>query len=419
MTQFLHDFYGGHDPELERIITELEPLSGHAGIDIGFASKLRLELRELFASLKLDPKDTTAKELYFALLAKASYDDERFAKKLGLKQNVSESKSASAVSELLNKATAKQTVFVPKRSVLKRLLKDNPPKTALKLLHYRSFDSMYKRCSMTMILAAAELTASQKWQQNFKQALSKLQFSDFEERQIEFVSANVKHWQGLQSKLVGKSGHSVYAVKAAGGVLIVPGTGSCSPGQTLLFAVAGLRAAARLRILASLGKRALIDRSLQANYSDVLHAKVKPGVIKLRSVEVHWRHQHRLMASNQDILEFFEPNLSHDHVKHHAPEELLNKATNSLKFWQSTSCLGLIENRMVVSANLFDVLLNLVYNRPFGKHTATTLRRALKDEIINLYLNQHFVKESLKSKLQSQGAGELLMLNYPEEMDGF
>lgn len=415
MSQHLHDFFGGHDKHVALMIGDFEPLSGHAGIDIKLSADLRQANRKLFLAMGLDPNDTTSRELYFSLLVRASRDDEVFAKKLGLEQRSSEVKSALAVAKLVSKLASKELVFVPKRSALKRLLQQRPPKSALKLLHYRSFESMYKRCPMTLIIAAAELTQSQKWQADFRAGLASLSFNDFEERPVECLSVTASRWEGLHKKLLAMNSHSVYTVLPAGGVVIVPSVGNCRPGQTLLFALAALKGSSRLYRLAALTKRCLIDSSLNSNYADVLYADKKPGVVQVRSVDVHWHHQHRLMASSNDVLAIFEPHLGAEHVRQNDPVHLLNKSLGGLSFWLLSLQLGLAEGGVVVSCNLFDVLRNLVYERAYGRHTADALQASIRGELMHRYLTQDFVREALRNKLLgSTTFDEPLMLELDE-----
>jgi len=416
MSKRLHDFFGGHDSSVAAIIGDFEPLSGHAGVDIKMAADLRQANQKLFSSMGLDPSDTTGRELYFSLLVRASRDDAVFSKKLGLEPSSSEAKSALAVANLVSKLVTKQHAFVPKRSVLKRLLQQRPPTAALKLLHYRSFDSMFKRCSMTLIIAASELAQSQKWQASFRASLAGLSFNDFEERPIECLSVTAKRWESLHKKLLAKNGHSVYTVRPAGGIVIVPSSGNCRPGQTLLFALAALLGSSHLYRLSTLTKRCLMDSGLRSNYADVLYAANRPGTVQVRSVDVLWQHQHRLMATNSDVMAIFEPHISSEHVRQNEPVHLLNKSLGGLSFWLLSLQLGMADGGVVVSCNLFDVLRNLVYERSFGRHTSDALQNAIRGELMHRYLNQDFVREALRNKLiGSTTFDEPLMLELDTE----
>lgn len=72
MTKFLRIMLGAEDPMFSHAIKKLEAMTGKRGIDIIYTTDVMTRAHAVMKLLSLDPKDTTAKELYHALDAQAN-----------------------------------------------------------------------------------------------------------------------------------------------------------------------------------------------------------------------------------------------------------------------------------------------------------------------------------------------------------
>ena len=69
MANFLQDILGTDHPLFVRTISELEKASGHAGIDTRLIADITAKAHETMRRLRIDPADTSSKELFLALNA--------------------------------------------------------------------------------------------------------------------------------------------------------------------------------------------------------------------------------------------------------------------------------------------------------------------------------------------------------------
>lgn len=75
MTQFLRNALGAEDPMFSHAIKTLESMTGQRSLDITYSTDIMSRARMVMKLLGLDPKDTTAKELYHALDAQYKNDN--------------------------------------------------------------------------------------------------------------------------------------------------------------------------------------------------------------------------------------------------------------------------------------------------------------------------------------------------------
>ncbi len=244
------------------------------------------------------------------------------------------------------------------------------------MLHYRSFDSALRRCPLPVLLAACELTETLKWKTNFAKAIDTLDSNDFETRVVEFCSVKPQQWSGLQEALLSKSGHSVFRVNAAGGIVMVPASQKLLAGQATLFLCAVLSALGKLRAHASFTPRVLLDGSVPTKYSQHVYDQDN-GTLVIRRVQISWPEVHHVMARTSQIRSLFEPYINKELLVNDRFGELLLAVSSSFKWWSELTALGYFSGGQVVSCNLYDVSRNLIFNRPFGRHTTIGMQREL------------------------------------------
>src|SRR5688500_427573 len=92
MCKVLADLLGIDDPLFSVGIHQLELASGQQNIDVSLYAEIIRKTHQKTRELGLDPKDSTAEELYHALLGLAGTHDEFLAHKIGVKDpsNVAE-----------------------------------------------------------------------------------------------------------------------------------------------------------------------------------------------------------------------------------------------------------------------------------------------------------------------------------------
>src|SRR5581483_260020 len=114
-----------------------------------------------------DPQDTTAEELYHALLERLKHDDARLVRALRTRAATHVSAEAEVVAGMVHALQAvvgDKQCFAIKATSLKALIRKIPPKKAMKQLGYRSLESFLKHESLASIMAAAWLVEAPSWQ---------------------------------------------------------------------------------------------------------------------------------------------------------------------------------------------------------------------------------------------------------------
>jgi hypothetical protein len=135
-----------NEPEhlVRKAVKILEDKNGYPSHDVRHLADNIQRVRAKIAELNLDPDDTTAEELYHALLVKFQKDSKEFDACLGAENQTYDQRVETAIN-LVSKKLKLPEVWTLKSQAAKQLLKSEPPKKLMKFLGYRSVDSLIKR----------------------------------------------------------------------------------------------------------------------------------------------------------------------------------------------------------------------------------------------------------------------------------
>lgn len=181
------------EPVVTKLIQELEAKNGYPSHDARHLAENTQKIRHKVLDLGLDPDDTTPQELYHALQVRFERDSRQFDEFYGVKGAGFDQMSAAAV-KLVNNNAELPKQWALKTKIAKQALKANQPKKLMKLLKYRSVDSMLKRENIYELYLAAQEVESKLWQKNLSKYLAALDQTDFETRQIQLVSLKESKW---------------------------------------------------------------------------------------------------------------------------------------------------------------------------------------------------------------------------------
>ncbi|HEX7632869.1 MAG TPA: hypothetical protein VF401_00935, partial [Candidatus Saccharimonadales bacterium] len=154
MTRFLSESLQAPEPFFRLGLKHLESANGHPGTDIRFSTEVLQSTQAKLRELGLDPKDTTAQELYHVLEQRIKEDDARLTRTLRTRAATHVSAEAEVTAGMihaLKELPDSKQCFALKPSVLKAILKKTPPKKAMKALGYRSLDSFLKHESVVSV----------------------------------------------------------------------------------------------------------------------------------------------------------------------------------------------------------------------------------------------------------------------------
>lgn len=169
-------------------VAKLEEKTGFPSHDVRLLADINLAVRNKVRDLGLDPQDTTGEELQHALQARFERDTQQVERAFGIDASSSrQQRLAKAVALALQMATDSEAWVIKSRPA-KELLKTQPPKKTMKILHYRSAGSMIKREDVAVLYVVAAAVESASWNKTLQTRLSKLSSSDYELKPVRVVN---------------------------------------------------------------------------------------------------------------------------------------------------------------------------------------------------------------------------------------
>jgi hypothetical protein len=188
-----------NEPEhlVRKAVKILEDKNGYPSHDVRHLADNIQRVRAKIAELNLDPDDTTAEELYHALLVKFQKDSKEFDACLGAENQTYDQRVETAIN-LVSKKLKLPEVWTLKSQAAKQLLKSEPPKKLMKFLGYRSVDSLIKRQNLAELQFMFAYFESNAWNKIYLKKLNALDSSHFELQPIKLVNLSLEKWNELE-----------------------------------------------------------------------------------------------------------------------------------------------------------------------------------------------------------------------------
>jgi len=398
MTRYLSQALGAKEPFFSQSIVALEQASGSPSEDIRLSSEVMQRAREKIAELGLDPKDTTAEELYGVLHERLRADDATVRQGLGIPSGATPGQVVRAVCGFLEKHDQPEDCFVLKTSVARRLLRKNPPKNSMKRLGYRSLDSLLKREHPALVYGAAGIVEGSQWHKRYRSLYTKLRPSDFESRKISFHSPLTEHWVKLAHEYVGSYRNNLLCFKELGAILMLP-VETPVDGLAIIQLLMALDNMNDIRAQSSFAKL----QQVKPDFGDIMRRMTMAEPVtnaSLAGQPVSWRMIQRYYGrTGKNLGAVFEPTLQSEDLCWHDAEDMLVEIDPSLGFWRHTQCLCAMDNGVPVSMNIMDVALNYCNHLPFSERVVRFLRDNLWHELMSRYLQQQNLEDALQQQL--------------------
>lgn len=413
MTRFLSTSLQAAEPAFRSGIQRLESANLHPKTDIRLSAEVVQATQNKLRQLGLDPHDTTPRELYNVLQSRIVSDDRRLTMSLRTRAALYVSAEGDVIEGMLHAlkdSTDTKRCFALKQSVVKSLLKAQPPKKAMKKLGYRSVDSLLKNETGVAIIAAAWLTETAQWQSKLLDQYKKLKPSDFESRSIAITHLRFKKWPQLAEEVVVLQKHNILSFRELGALVLLPlpkavPAGAVTTSLTLaLHELNEIRASSTFlklsQVRADFGSVVRMVATDQAELSSqVLDQPVPWNLIQ--------QYYARSMHHFREVV--FEPHVQADDIVWHPVEQALSAIEPSMAFWHDTAHLGMLHGRHAVSCNIVDVALNYVNRVPFEHRISQYFRSSLWHELLLRYLQHGSVEQSVLQDLQPNMAAELAL----------
>ncbi len=411
MTKFLSQALQAPEPFFRQGLARLEAANGHPNTDIRFSTEVVGTTKAKLRELGLDPNDTTPEELYHALQERVKSDDKRLNRTLRTLAATHVSAEADLVDGMIHALKSlpdSSRSFSLKNSVLKTILKQVPPKKAMKQLGYRSLDSFLKHESSISMLASAYLCEDDHWHKRLLAQYKQLKASDFESRNIHIEQPKTQRWQKLAQQTVSQKKHNILALKEIGALVFLPLPAKVPDGSTVASLSLALHELNEIRASGTFLKlcqvRPDFGKIVQKVASDEpqLDSGLLDQVVPWRLIQHYYSK-----LTHPDHSGALEPHLQMEDIAWHPIEASLCRIEPSLDFWQHSGHLGLLHDRRPVSMNVLDAALGACNRLPFEHRPAHYFQRSLWHELMLRYLRPEAVERAVIGELQPQLAEEL------------
>jgi hypothetical protein len=381
MSKLIRQLLGETDARFSHSLTRLEFAAGNPGIDTRLTAEILSTTRAKVASLGLDPSDTTGAELYRGLEQKLVESEADLRAYLGHPANIDE--GAKRVAALASTIIGNRETWAIKHSVLRTILKNNPPKKVMKLFHYQSADSMARRMHPGEVLIAARLLESKTWWNKTKKLYGALSSADFEKKQLEVIYLADARWLAIMSDYSKQQGVSAIGVKEFACVGYVPVEGAC----TYMSLVPHLlHTCNEVMVYGSFLKLHFVNPSIGTvlvhalDDGEMVHTSIAGAAIHWRDVR---RHFGILVAEGERSIAHLD---MHD-LGWMTIEAQLSLLVPSLSYWMGLDICGVsYGDSRVVSCNMLDVAKSITLGHNHASMSLTSLQRSLRSELMARYL---------------------------------
>src|SRR3989344_4818700 len=390
--------------ELER---GLERITGKAGI----LEKI-IEENETLVSDRLNvlgvPRNSSAHEVYDALISKIESDDVALFRYIGVEHD--HQLSAEKTVNFVKKIHPPTKGFFLKKERAKQLLIAEPPKNILAALGYKYVEEMLQKESLEEVYSAIRFLEDNEWQNKvfFKQ-YETLHPDDFEERAIELRALHPK-WAKAAEKFVAKKYHNVSHLKELGVIFVVPVFLGIS-GETLRLVSLLFHYMNEVEYYSELFEGLSMDTvNFSKNVISLLRGDVLENPLPPSDRPRFLVVQRYLAKDDENDWRLFEPHVNPEALHWERAEEeiqLIAKKLpgfkNGLDFWADLGTVGdyfktAAGVEVLVSFNLVDTVMALVKQRELIKYLYHH-QESLWNKIFISYLGEKKLRELTKQNI--------------------
>ncbi|MEK7152958.1 MAG: hypothetical protein AAB834_03360, partial [Patescibacteria group bacterium] len=388
MTRYLSSALGAQQPLFSQSILELERASGRPSADIHLSTEVANKVRAKISALGLDPHDTTGPELYGALQQRLRQDEARIREVFGIVADAPADQVLTRVQKFLGDHRTANTCFAIKPTTVRRLLKKKAPKNAMKLLGYRSLDSMLKHESMANMYAATIIAENAAWHRAFRAQYANLQASDFEQRKITVVHPQSARWIAAAEAYVQAARHNILCFKELGAVVLLPHSAQVD-GLAITSLLLALHYMNDVRTYSSFAKLQQVKPTFCKIIQDTAGTEPMTSA-RLAGQPVPWKVIQRYYGRMRGDYhpEVFEPHVQAEDLQWHDGEHILAELEPMLDFWADTQYICMVHEDEPVSLNILDVALSYCNHLSFGDRIVHFVREHLWHELMSRYLHQ-------------------------------
>lgn len=398
----LSDLLGAPQPGFAHRLKQLERANGEPGADIRLTTEILQRTKAKIRELGLDPQDTTGTELYVALQQRLLNDEQRLREHLNIATSASPAELLASVLQFEKKLQLPRGCFALKTSVVKRLLKAQPPKKVMAHLGYRSIDSMLKHETVASIYTASMVHETSHWHQAYLRQYNHLSPSDFESRELQVQFPRAQRWEGLSEAFAKRYRHTSAVFKELGTIVVLP-VRSQLPALAITSLLSLLNGLNTIRCASTYLKLQQVNANFGAAVRQVNLSEPTTGA-EFAGQPLPWRvvqyYYHVVHEAYHPAL--FEPHVQPEDLALAEAESALALELPALAFWENTAGLALVDHGQTVSLNMLDVALGAANGLAFEERILKHVRQQVWSDIIVRYLRHRNLDYLAEQLSQSQ-----------------
>lgn len=398
----LADLLLAQEPLFSQSLKELELRGGHPGADVQLVAELATKSAAFINTLGLS-NDSSAPEIYTALLQRAADDNAHLAHMVGAPDAITLHELIPRLVELVKQATFPKSCFGLKESVARAMLVKTPPTAIMERLGYATIETLLRHEDIGEIFVALRFAESPDWLNRFNQAYKSLQPDDFEEREIRMVVFDVAKWGDVAEHFVQKKLHNLTHSKEMGVVGIVPMQQPSMVGAPLKILTMLLHYHNEIRLYSAYFKLIAQKKNFGQVVARTLIAGT-PNVSIHADHHVHWRVIQRYFAKLDDEQhpEIFQPHVQPEDLHWRAAEDILYGIDPALGVWRNLDYVAAIRGKDIVSLNLIDVAFSYSNGINFEDRYVYHFRESLWNEVFARYMGADTLRQQILTRLDNE-----------------
>lgn len=402
MSKFLRDLLDAKEPMFSMALRQLEAASGKKSVDVKLTAEIRQKVRKKTVELGLDPDDTSGKELHHALIGKVAANNAHLVEKIGGRPEFTPDQMMPLIKAASDKVRFPRDCWVLKKSVAKKFIKETPPPNIMKIMGYKSVDSMLKQENIYEIYGALRFAESAEWLNAFNKHYDNITPSDFETRKIEIYIMPHARWADVADKFIHKKRHNITHLKELGVILMLPIKADKMPGITLWAFSLLFHYYNEIRLYSAFFKLQQVQSDFAKIFINTLIADPGDAAV-MAGQKVHWRVIQRYFGKLEDEYhpEAFEPHVHPEDLHWRRAEEVLYDIAPELGFWKDLDYVGLMYGGRPLTLNLFDVAASYSNDSPYEKRAIYHFRESLWNEIFMRYMGQKTLERQILEQLDN------------------
>lgn len=402
MGKILRDLLNAEEPLFSESIRQLERASGQDAADVRLISDILKSAHDRMRQLRLDPADSTGREIYQALISKVARDNVRLAKIIGATRPEDVAHMVPLMVKAANAVPFSRKVFVLKHASAKKMLKKMPPKNLMKTLGYESLEDMFANEDFDELYTALRFSEGAEWLVAYNELFKTVTVSDYEERDLRIVIMDHDKYVGLAESFVKKKLHNVTHTKELGVIVVVPMRQESMRGLALKSLPLLLHYMNEVKLYSSFFKARAHRKGFGSIVVETLIAD--PGnASQMAGQQIHWRVIQRYFGKldGEDHPEAFQPHVQPEDLHWRRAEDLLFHIDPELEFWKDLDYVALLKDDFPVAFNLFDVSFAYSNHESYERRYAYHFRESLWNELFARYMGFANLKQQLLEQLNN------------------